>query len=503
MAQMYDDFAGYVDVDPNSDVYKRYQAQQQSLGQPVLTTPPIPTINPDQQQAGQTTSPAPPIPPPPIPAPNTTLRGEEGANYGLGMAYQAIQGSQASPYPSYVPSQTNVPTYGDFAAYQPNEPMAQIKTPNYKLSAEVPAGDWNSVNAPNFQGMLAAPTWQNANFTPAQIQAAYQKLGYAPNYQGLMGGDYNALQQALTTPGEIAARQAYEQGQTNLANTMGGRGLYGSSIMQNQARTALDQPYIDALTTNAANAVAQRYGLQSSDLASQNQFGLNIYGQQMGENQVANQQGYNVATANQADIQQRNQLNASQNLAQNAQNTDIYGRQLEFQQNQQGLMTDVYGKQLAQQQAKNAYNQNIYGLDIGREQNVNSFNSQMAQLGLQQNVNLYNADIADATRQQAYGTDVLNYNNQRNEQLRQWQNQRNLEGFQYQLASNAYRQQQQEQAVNQALALAGQGAPLSAAQQNYNLQQQQMNSNLWGGVLNTAGTIGGMYAMNSMGLLGS
>ena len=110
----------------------------------------------------------------------------------------------------------------------------------------------------------------------------------ALDYQnGLLGGDYDALQKALTTPGEIAANTAYKTGYNNLTNQMGGRGLYGSSIMQNQATTNLDSVYQNALATNAANAAASRYTLQEQAAEDMNQYNATMYGSKL---QAANDQ---------------------------------------------------------------------------------------------------------------------------------------------------------------------------------------------------------------------
>ena len=270
-----------------------------------------------------------------------SLAAEDAVKTGLGGAAGLI-GSQAGiNYPAYVPSQTRAPSTGNYPGYSPNQPMAQITAPNYKL---------NNINV--------------------------------PQYQGLMGGDYNALQSALQVPGEIAARQAYNQGQVNLTNQMGGRGLYGSSIMSNQARNALEQPYMDALASNAAQAASTRYGMQATGLQNQNMFG-----------------------------------------------------------------TDIYGKQLAQEQ-----NQNVFGMDA-------------AQLMATQNQNVYQAGVGDAARQQDYNVNSLQYQNAAAEQMRAWQNAQDLEKMQYQLASGEYGNQQNTQAINQYLALAGLGAPLAQANQ--------------------------------------
>lgn len=103
----------------------------------------------------------------------------------------------------------------------------------------------------------------------------YESVDINRTYQGLKGGDYDALQQALTTPGQIAADNAYDRGSRDLGSVMGGRGMYGSSVMGQQANEGLNREYMNAQATNSANAAAQRYGLQQNDL----QFGAN-YGLQ-------------------------------------------------------------------------------------------------------------------------------------------------------------------------------------------------------------------------------
>ena len=133
-------------------------------------------------------------------------------------------------YPEYVSSATNSPTKESYYTYTPTTPLAQIQSPNYQLSAG--------------------------------------------SYQSLLGGDYDKLQTALTTPGEISAKTAYNQGYNNLNSTMGGQGLYGSSIMQNQATTNLDSVYQNALATNAANAAASRYELEQAGLIDLNKYNL-------------------------------------------------------------------------------------------------------------------------------------------------------------------------------------------------------------------------------------
>jgi hypothetical protein len=153
-------------------------------------------------------------------------------NAGLGAAQSQLNKNLAQGfiYPEYVSSQKDAPTQENYYNYTPTAPLAQIQSPNYSMSAG--------------------------------------------EYQGLMGGDYDKLQSALTTPGQNAATTAYNQGYNTLTNTMGGRGLYGSSIMQNHATNNLDSVYQQALANNAANAAAQRYGMEQAGLIDMNKFNL-------------------------------------------------------------------------------------------------------------------------------------------------------------------------------------------------------------------------------------
>jgi len=492
---------------------------------------------------------------------------EDAVKQGLGGAAGLIGSPQPINYPAYVPSQGKAPSQQDYTNYTPNQPMAQIQTPNYKLNTSAPAwSNFTPAQSPTYQttntGAQVAPwspqttnpnaqtagfDWQNTQLGMMGVtnpysayggtDPAFQKLGSNPAYEGLMGGDYDALQKALTTPGEIAAQRGYEQGQNNLATQMGGQGLYGSSIMSNQARNALEQPYMDTLATNAANAASTRYAQQAADLQNKNQFGLNIYGQQMNENQAANQQDYNTwgtrlgeqqtgqqmglqaQQANQSAYTNLQQLLGQQGLAQNAAGLDMTKMQTSVNQqnvanqlaqtaqaNQLGLnyaqlQTDVSGENatraLQQATAQNALrsgdaqqlqglmaNQNlaqnqfgtdIYGKQLAQEQNMNQFNMTGAQLGMTQNQNVYNAGVSDAARQGDYNTAAMNYANQGTEQQRQWENAQALEQMQYQLAAGSYGNQQNTAAINQYLALAGLGAPLAAANQS----NQTASNNAW------------------------
>lgn len=306
---------------------------------------------------------------------------------GLGKAQSFVDSAQPKAYTPYTSTAQNAPVQTQMYDYTQSAPLQQINAPDYKLTA-----------------------------------------GSAPTYQGLMGGDYNALQSALQQPGQTAATNAYNAGLQNLNNTMGGRGLYGSSIMGQQQIQGLDREYQNAMATNASQAAATRYGMQATDLQNQNNFGLNLYGQKLGE---------------QKDIN-----------AYEAQRTA-------------GLMSQA---------------QNTATIDAVRADSLNQYNN-------------------------------LSYNAQKeyNEQLRNWQNQQNYEqNFLYPQAAAAYDDAQREQIINQALALAGQGAPLATAAQNAALQSQQIaaqqaaaaqnsEAQLWGAGLGLLGDLGGAYAGSTSG----
>jgi hypothetical protein len=200
-------------------------------------------------------------------------------------------------YPQYVSSAQNAPAQTNYYNYTPSAPLAQIQSPNYTMSAG--------------------------------------------NYQGLMGGDYDKLQQALTVPGQQAAQSAYNQGYAKLSNAMGGQGLYGSSIMQNQANNGLNSVLQNALASNAAQAAAQRYGLQQQDLAALNSFNMSREGAlnnyNLGSTQLQMGQAKNTNTAASNEANRYNTWQQNQYLTQKD-----YADQLNAWKNQQAYEKYLY-----------------------------------------------------------------------------------------------------------------------------------------------------------------
>lgn len=90
----------------------------------------------------------------------------------------------------------------------------------------------------------------------------YQHQAYTPfqRVEGLMGGDYERLEQALQAP---ILSQAEKQ-QAQIGDIYSGRGLYGSAGggMMSAAQAASQEATQNAL----ANAMIQRFGLQMKDI---------------------------------------------------------------------------------------------------------------------------------------------------------------------------------------------------------------------------------------------
>ena len=356
---------------------------------------------------------------------NTTVENqlseEDAVTTGLGGALQLIANQSGINYPGYVPTETTGPSQLSYIGYSSNTPLSSVITPSYQLNM--------SVNTPQWQN-----TGLNSSVPTAQT-AGYNWSNYgrnAPQYQGLMGGDYNRLEQALNIPGAIAATNAYNTGSQALNSAMSGRGLYGSSIMGNQMNQGLNREYMNAMATNAGNAAAQRYGMQQTDLANASGQALEGWKGLLGESTAANQAGldYSKLATNTNLANAANQLTSTQNLNQ-------LGMQQGLAQNAQNM--DIYGKQMAQSEAANQY-----GLSAAAQQ-------------MQQNQALYNSSAADAQRQQAYNLAAMEYENAGTEATRDWQNEQAYNQYKYDVAAGNYANVQNQQLINEYLALAGKG----------------------------------------------
>ena len=188
---------------------------------------------------------------------------DQYTTFGLDEAKKLFSSMSSYPqYPGYVSSAQQGPTQMDYYNYTPSQAMQMVAAPQYSSSGGA--------------------------------------------YQGLMGGDYGRLEQALAQPGQIAATQAYDTGLRNLQEIFGGRGLYGSTMMGNQMNEGLMREYMNTLSSNAANAAAKRYSMEQSELANLNQYNLT---REQAQNQFA-AQGYQTSAAHAADLWSAQQAEA-------------------------------------------------------------------------------------------------------------------------------------------------------------------------------------------------
>jgi hypothetical protein len=272
--------------------------------------------------------------------------------------------------------------------------------------------------------------------------------------QQLMGGDYDALQQALMLPGQQELQRGFEQSQTQLQNVMGGRGMYGSSMMGNQMVESGRQ-FSEGLAANAAQAAAQRYGMQQQDLQALNQYNLQSTGMDIGQEQFGSKQLQDLFTGN---VQR--------------------GLTQQLEAGKFGLAADQMGITQAGQAA-----------DTGIRQ------AALQQAGAQ---NQYAAGMQQTQREQDYQNQQLQFEMAQSEAQRGFGNQQLKDQFNYEMSNQQWQQQIQEMLMNQSLALAGKGAPLAsaqmAAQSQLQAAEQQRaadeNAALWGAI----GTVGGAVA---------
>ncbi|WP_156920689.1 hypothetical protein [Fundidesulfovibrio putealis] len=209
--------------------------------------------------------------------------------------------------------------------------MSNMQTDNFPWNKTVDAPAWNNwtekaanpldYNPGNY---VSAPDYKMAFWQSAPQRSAYG--GATPTYERLSQGDYKDYETALRTPGEIAAKEALASGQKNLNSTMANNGMYGSSIMANQANDNLYKNYLNTMATNSSNATTNRFGMQQQDNQYAAGFDKSLYDTKVNENQNLNS------------------MNLQENLAQNNAN---------FSQNQ-----NYNNYNMANTQANNSYNLN-------------------------------------------------------------------------------------------------------------------------------------------------
>jgi len=191
--------------------------------------------------------------------------------------------------------------------------FSNMQTNGYNPFTTTPAPTWNNwtdnaVNPMNFQPQ---------EFKFSQWQDTPSRSGYGgvdPSFKRLSEGNYRDFETALRTPGEIAAKKALNQGQINLNDTMNAGGMYGSSIMSNQANDKLYGNYLDTMANNSANAVGQRYGMEQRDNQFAGDFDRNVWNTKVGEWNNLNQMNLQENLAKNSAIFNQNQNYNSYNM---------------------------------------------------------------------------------------------------------------------------------------------------------------------------------------------
>lgn len=223
-------------------------------------------------------------------------------------------------------------------------PYQQISFPDYSTfwtnraktasSLGNPYSSQNYSDPGNYQMFQGYSNW---NPNTSQYQGQYNDNGYSKNLanQWYTGNqqDWGDYQKNLQTPGEITAQNTYNTQMQNLNNSMGGKGMYGSSTMAKQANEGAYKTYSDTMATNAANAATNT--AQMKEKANEYAAGLasNIYGQRTNEwdnlaqmaqqdNQAYNQFNQNRDKMQQSDYQKMNDYNLTRSQYQNAWNSN-------------------------------------------------------------------------------------------------------------------------------------------------------------------------------------
>jgi hypothetical protein len=270
---------------------------------------------------------------------NPTEAGGVTAGYteaGLGSAHSMLAAMRARGSVGYPATpQLEGPAETGFYDYTPSSPIQRIQSPDYRL----------------MQGEGAIES----------------------GYQGLMGGDYNRLEQALYDPAAAAAKRAYEQSRIDLENAMNARGTYGGSEFARQMTEGVGRTYQETLANAAAQAIAQRYGLQSQEQAQAEQFRQEAT--RMG---LMREQNYNTFMLNQAAQRQAQEQNIWQSNMAETLRSQEYAQQRWAQQaaGAQGAID------FRNQQAMMNYQNEIAARAGGLAEEESAFNRYLALAGL-------------------------------------------------------------------------------------------------------------------------
>jgi len=218
------------------------------------------------------------------------------------------------------------------------------------------------------------------------------------------------------------------------------------------------------------------------------------------------------------EIAAQNSYNTGlQNLNNTMSGKGLYGSSIMGNQMNQGLNREYmnamsanaasaaaqrYGMQQADLNSLNDFSLNMYAQKLAEQKDINAYQSSETAGLRDQAMNAANFGLQQSDMQNQYNNLKYNAQKEYDTNLMNWQNQQNYEqNYLYPQAKQAFDQAQQEMLINQALALAGQGAPLSTANQNAQLKSQEIaaqqaaaqknyEAQLWASGAGLLGTLG-------------
>ena len=284
---------------------------------------------------------------------------KNAAEYGLGQAKGLLQsfGDRTIDFPANPTAGMTGPAQTDYYKQGDLQGMNRTEMPSY-TGAQY-SGAVNPLN--RVEG--------------AQYSGAVNPLNRTemPSYKGLMGGDYDKLQSALTDPALQQISERYQKGNTAQDARMGAGGLYGSSIgqdMMDERTRGQGMAESDAIN----RGIAQRYGFQAEDLANRNQFGLQTTGMELGQERGM------------FDTSMQSALRGDTNAYNSANMKNQFG--LQSAGMQMGQEGDIFRSNLASSLRDDEYGANRSAWDDAQQERSRGYGNQIAgqdyQYGLMQ-----------------------------------------------------------------------------------------------------------------------
>ena len=256
-----------------------------------------------------------------------------GSPWTVQQTQQAISDAGMNPYSHYMQYGQREGVTG--SPYAGEQSTAQDAMGTGLGMANYAAQSLAGMQSP-YPGMAQHQGPVTMSYSPMVTPNAYQGI----DYQTLTGGDYNALQNALYQQGATAVDEQYKRGQADIANSMGGRGLYGSTMMGSQMQDLTEQS-ANTKAQLAAQAAAKRYEMQMQEQALLNRMA-----------QDSAQFGWKAGYSNADLINQYNQNKLNWDYQQanlpvqfaNQEADRAFGYNLDRENYARGLLSDMFNR---------------------------------------------------------------------------------------------------------------------------------------------------------------